>query len=78
MGMARQKRVDLLPFVADTATRATTAETVYDGAEEDSCIVIAHRANARSRHRALSLKEREQIEEDFKKLAEKLGRKVSK
>ncbi len=44
--MAKQKRTDLL-FVADTAAEATSAETVYDAAE-DSCILIAHRANARS------------------------------
>jgi len=75
--MARQKRTDLLPFVADTATEATTAETLYDAAG-DSCIVAAHAANARSGRHGLSLAERKQVEKDFKKLAEKLGRKVAK
>jgi hypothetical protein len=70
--MARQKRTDLL-FVADRATEATS---VYDAAA-DSCIVACHVANARSGRHGLSLAEREQVEKDFKKLAAKLGRKVS-
>ncbi len=70
--MTRQKRTDLLPFVADTS-----AETAYDLAE-DSCIVAAHRANGRSGLRGLTLAERKQVEKEFQKLAAKLGRKVSK
>jgi len=69
----RQKSTDLLPFVADRATEATS---VYDAAA-DSCIFAAHAANsARSGHRGLSLDERKQVEKDFKKLAVKLGRKI--
>ena len=69
------KESALLPF-ADTATRATSEELAYDAAE-DSCIVIAHRANARSGHSGLSLADRKQVEKDLKKLAAKLGRKAS-
>jgi hypothetical protein len=71
--MAKQKRMDLLPFVADTSTKATNAETAYD----DSCIVSAHRANTRSGFSGLSLAERKQVEKGLRKLAEKLGRKKS-
>jgi len=73
--MPRRERVDLLPF-ADTATKATSAETVYDAAE-DSCVLIAHQANARAGHHSLSLADRKQVEKDLKKLAAKLGRKAS-
>jgi hypothetical protein len=75
-GKAKGK-TSLLPFVADTATNATSAESLYDAAE-DSCIVIAHRANnTMLGHRMLSPVEREQVEKDIKRLAVKLG-KVSK